>query len=134
MPDGFITPSVSIAERRITFMEQEIILIIKPPNANGIAMKPTGKRIHALCKRKGLSVRQIQEGLCISSFQSIYAWFAGKTLPNLENMYQLSRLLDTSMEEIIANEPDSLCLELSTKNVKEKLFSKKIKQYLLYLQ
>lgn len=67
----------------------------------GIDMERTGERIKRLCYEKGLTVKELQKRLRIGSFQSIYAWFAGKCLPNLDNMYRLSRILGVSMDDII---------------------------------
>lgn len=67
----------------------------------GIDMERTGERIKRLCSEKGMTVKELQKGLRIGSFQSIYAWFAGKCLPNLDNMYRLSRILGVPMDDII---------------------------------
>lgn len=45
----------------------------------------------------------IQEELDIGAFQSIYNWFSGKTLPSLDNMYRLSKLLNVAMEDMIVD-------------------------------
>ncbi|MGN0357560.1 MAG: helix-turn-helix domain-containing protein [Blautia sp.] len=55
-----------------------------------IDMEQTGRRIQWLCKISGCSVREIQDYLHISSPQSIYNWFHGKTLPSVDNLYALS--------------------------------------------
>lgn len=71
------------------------------PKLKCIDMAKTGERLKGLCKKHGIAVKMIQEELCIGSFQSVYAWFAGKTLPSLDNMFLLSKMLGVSMEEMI---------------------------------
>lgn len=66
-----------------------------------IDMKRTGRQLKEHCDRRGLSVREIQKRLHIGSFQSVYAWFQGKTLPSLDNFYALAKLLGASMESLI---------------------------------
>ncbi len=66
-----------------------------------IDMKKTGAKLKALCKARHITVKDIQRELYISSHQSIYDWFAGKTLPSLDNMYRLSKLLHMSMDDMI---------------------------------
>lgn len=66
-----------------------------------IDMKKTGRRIKDTCDIQGISVKQIQKELHIGSFQSIYSWFQGKTLPSLDNFYALCRLLCVSMDSMI---------------------------------
>lgn len=68
-----------------------------------IDMKQTGKRIKCLCEQRGITVKHIQEKLQIGAFQSVYNWFEGKTLPSLDNMYRLSKLLNVSMDDIIVD-------------------------------
>ena len=68
-----------------------------------IDMKKTGERIKYLCEKEGVTVRQIQEKLHIGAFQSVYNWFEGKTLPSLDNLYRLSKLLNLPMEDIIVD-------------------------------
>lgn len=66
-----------------------------------IDMRRTGKQLKENCDEQGISVKQIQKRLHIGSFQSIYAWFCGKTLPNLDNFYALAKMLGKSMESLI---------------------------------
>lgn len=72
-------------------------------NSAQIDMKQTGKRIKRLCRERGITVKMIQEELDIGAFQSIYNWFSGKTLPSLDNMYRLSKLLNVAMEDMIVD-------------------------------
>lgn len=71
-------------------------------------MKKTGQRIKELCKSRNISVKDIQQNLFIGSFQAIYAWFSGKSLPSLDNLYRLSRLLKVPMDEIIVGQQESI--------------------------
>jgi len=66
-----------------------------------IDMRRTGRQLKENCDEQGISVKQIQKCLHIGSFQSIYAWFCGKTLPNLDNFYALAKMLGKSMESLI---------------------------------
>ena len=52
----------------------------------------------------GVSVKEIQSALGLSSNQAVYAWFNGKTLPTLYNLFALSRLFEGSMESMIVSE------------------------------
>lgn len=66
-----------------------------------IDAKATGEHLRKLCKSKSVTISQIQKQLNIGAFQSIYNWFSGKTMPSLENFYELSKLLCVPMNEMI---------------------------------
>lgn len=66
-----------------------------------IDMKKTGVKIKMLCKERNITVRDIQNNLCIGAFQSVYDWFSGKTLPSVDNLFRLSKLLNVHMEDMI---------------------------------
>lgn len=66
-----------------------------------IDAKATGEHLRKLCKSKSVTISQIQKQLNIGAFQSVYNWFSGKTMPSLENFYELSKLLCVSMNEMI---------------------------------
>lgn len=68
-----------------------------------IDMKKTGEWLRYLCKRKNLTVADIQEKLQIASNQAIYAWFNGKTLPSLNNMYALGDLMEISVNDMVVD-------------------------------
>ena len=67
-----------------------------------IDMAETGKRIRRLRERAGLSVRELQQAMGLGSPQAVYKWERGETLPNLDNLVVLSRLLKASLEELLA--------------------------------
>lgn len=76
-----------------------------------IDMKKTGERMKCLCEERGISVKDIQEKLRIGAFQSIYNWFAGKTLPSLDNMYRLSKLLQVPIDDMIVDNINLICFD-----------------------
>ena len=71
-----------------------------------IDMQKTGRRIKEICDKQRITVKQIQEELNIGSFQSIYSWFHGKTLPSLDNFYALCKLLHVSMDSMIVEQEE----------------------------
>lgn len=66
-----------------------------------IDMHRTGRWIHQICKLNGKSARIIQNEIGLTSVQSVYDWFHGRTLPSLENMCILSELLGLNMENLL---------------------------------
>ncbi len=67
-----------------------------------ISMKKTGDKIREVCERRGIRAKEIQEYMGFSAVQSVYDWFRGKNMPTVDNLYALSRLLNVSMETLVA--------------------------------
>ncbi len=61
----------------------------------------TGARIQELRKSRGLRVTDISDYMGFLDPQAVYKWLRGESLPTLRNMYQLSRLFDTTIDDII---------------------------------
>ncbi|WP_033151838.1 helix-turn-helix transcriptional regulator [Pseudobutyrivibrio ruminis] len=61
----------------------------------------TGERIRELRMQKGLKIDDIREFMGFESCQAIYKWQKGDSLPTVENLFALSRLFDTSIDEIL---------------------------------
>lgn len=68
-----------------------------------IDVEKTGRTMQELCKRRGITAKNIQEYMNFSNTQSVYNWFGGKTMPSLDNFYALSKLLGVPMETIIVS-------------------------------
>jgi len=66
-----------------------------------IDLKATGERIRELRKAKNLKVREISDYMGFTEPQAVYKWQRGDTLPTVDNLYALSILFETSMEDII---------------------------------
>lgn len=52
-------------------------------------------------------MQDIQNYLVLSCPQPVYRWFQGKTLPSVDHLYALSRLLGVHMEELLAGPQES---------------------------
>lgn len=61
----------------------------------------TGEKLRGEFKKKNISAREVQEFLCLGSTQTVYDWYKGRTLPSLDNMVALSRLLGCQVEELL---------------------------------
>lgn len=66
-----------------------------------IDMKRTGKRIEQLRKARGLSIRQVQEYFGFEYPQAIYKWQWGETLPSVDNLFALAKLLRVEMQDLL---------------------------------
>lgn len=71
-----------------------------------IQQKETGSNIKSLLASRGYTVRDIQGAMGFENPQAIYKWLSGKSLPSLDNMLILSRLLNTSIEDILVVDGD----------------------------
>ena len=60
----------------------------------------TGYRIKELMDAKHVSTKHISEQLCVS-FQAVYRWQKGETLPTINNMFVLAQLLNTSIDNML---------------------------------
>ena len=61
----------------------------------------TGARIKELRIEKQLTVRDISCYMGFEEPQAVYKWQRGEALPTIDNLYALSRLLNTSMDNIV---------------------------------
>ena len=66
-----------------------------------INMKATGQRILELRKARGLKVSELSEFMGFTEPQAVYKWQRGESLPTVDNLFALSRILRTSMEDIL---------------------------------
>ena len=72
----------------------------------------TGINIRLLCQSQGLTPLQLQKLLFLNTPQSIYHWYSGKSLPRVDNLYNLSILLNTPINDILVAEPVNITLDM----------------------
>ena len=66
-----------------------------------IDTKATGARIRELRKQKNIKVEDLREFMGFESEQAIYKWQRGDCLPSIDNLYALSKLFGTTVEDIL---------------------------------
>jgi transcriptional regulator with XRE-family HTH domain len=71
-----------------------------------IQQEETGKQIRKLLTEHGYTVKDVQSVMGFENPQAIYKWISGRSLPSLDNLVILSRLLHTSMEDILVVDGD----------------------------
>ena len=75
-----------------------------------IDMNATGKNIRSLRLQHGLTVRDVQAYFGFEEPRAVYKWQNGESLPSVDNLYALSRLLGTPMDQILVPVPTlSIC-------------------------
>ena len=73
----------------------------------------TGLRIKKLRLERNITIRQIQEYMGFTSEQAIYKWQRGESIPTVDNLYALSKLFGTSMEDILVGNDEMSSRHLS---------------------
>ena len=71
-----------------------------------IQQKETGSRIKRLLKENGYTVKDVQGAMGFENPQAVYKWLSGRSLPSIDNFIILSRLLHTSIEDILVIDGD----------------------------
>ena len=66
-----------------------------------IDMVATGENIKNLIANNGMKVKDVANIFGFASAYPVYKWQNGETLPALENLVVLSKLLNVTMDEII---------------------------------
>ena len=76
------------------------------PGYLSIQQKATGERIRELLKKNGYTVKDIQKFMGFENPQAIYKWISGRSLPSIDNFLILSKVLHTSIEDILVVDGD----------------------------
>ena len=83
---------------------------VMEPMYLSIRTKETGQKIKKMLMEKGYTVRDIQDACGFENPQAIYKWISGRSLPSLDNFVILSRVLHTSIEDILVIDGDVVLL------------------------
>ncbi len=66
----------------------------------------TGRKIKQLIFQKGYTVKDVQNAMGFENPQAVYKWISGKSLPSLDNIIILSKMLNTEIENILVLDED----------------------------
>jgi len=66
----------------------------------------TGARIKQLRKERHLKVREVRAYMGFESDQAIYKWQRGESIPSVDNLYALSVLFGTTIDDILRGSKD----------------------------
>lgn len=66
----------------------------------------TGKRIRDLMEQQGVSARDIRLIMGFTSSRAVYKWLQGQSLPSIDNLYILSRVLHVRIEDLLEVDGD----------------------------
>ena len=86
-----------------------------------IQPKKTGERIKKLLLEQGYTIREIQGAFGFENPQAIYKWLSGKSLPSIDNFVILSRLLHTTIEDILVIDGDIPRFRSKYREIRERL-------------
>ena len=86
-----------------------------------IQPKKTGERIRKLLLEQGYTIREIQGAFGFENPQAIYKWLSGKSLPSIDNFIILSRLLHTTIEDILVIDGDIPRFRSKYREIRERL-------------
>lgn len=77
---------------------------------SGISVEAIGRRIDTLFSSHQISTQQACEIFGIS-YQAVHKWRHGCTLPDIENIYYLSRLFGVTIDYIISGDTELHIIE-----------------------
>ena len=87
-----------------------------------IDQKATGRQIRRFLKHRGFTVQDVKERLVLGCVQTVYHWLDGQSLPSLDNLYALSKMLSVPMDQLIIGTDDSEKAEPVKKRSKHLLY------------
>lgn len=73
------------------------------PGSTGIDIEATCKRLACYISQSGYSDKELAQMLC-TSVQSVNKWRHGHNIPDIDNMYRLSRILGIKIDDLIVPE------------------------------
>lgn len=70
-------------------------------------LQATGEQIKKLRVQKRMSVTDICEYMGFENPQAVYKWQRGESLPTVDNLFALSRLFDTPIDNILCEKKEA---------------------------
>lgn len=67
-----------------------------------INKKETGVNLRRIMDMRGVKPKDIQEYLGFGCVQSVYRWLDGVSMPTVDNLYALSKMLQVPMDQLFA--------------------------------
>lgn len=71
-----------------------------------INMEATGANIKRLVRDRGYSMEEIMTITGVSTPQAVYKWYSGKSIPGIETLLVLSKVLGISVTRLLVLEGD----------------------------
>lgn len=69
-----------------------------------IDMVSFGNRLKEVCEKQQVTAGDLKDYLHLSSIQAVYLWFNGKRLPNVDNLYAISKYLGIRMDDLVSSD------------------------------
>ena len=66
-----------------------------------ISKKETGINLRKVMDMRGISAKDVQEYLGLGCVQSVYRWLEGHSMPTIDNLYALSKLLRVPIDDLV---------------------------------
>lgn len=83
----------------------------------------TGNNIRRLREKRGLTVKDLQSYFGFEMPQAIYKWQRGESLPSVDNLYALGRILKVPLDQIlIQTQPLHISAERQNKDCRSDRF------------
>lgn len=93
-------------------------MVVNGLNIIGIDVKETENRIGQMIKDSGLSDKDLGEKLGLS-VQSVNKWRHGRGIPDIENLYLLSKILEVRIDDFIVPAINNVSLTCLTERITE---------------
>ena len=68
-----------------------------------IDKKKLGSTLKRYMQDRGLTARDVQEYLGLDCVHTVYRWTAGISIPTVDNLYALSRLMNISIDALVGS-------------------------------
>ena len=81
---------------------------MKKQTGVSLDMMMSGQVLNHMIRKSGYTISEIQKELQLSCPQPIYRWINGQTMPSIDNLYKLSRLLNVHMEDLVLARQDEV--------------------------
>lgn len=81
-------------------MREKYISRLEDINVREMDAEKTCKRIQRIMELRGISIRELSEVMHLS-FQTVYHWTTGRSIPEIGNLYVLSQYLEVPVDTLI---------------------------------
>ena len=86
---------------QVVLIDYTIIILGGDSMFPTINKKETGVNLRRIMDMRGVKSKDIQEYLGFGCVQSVYRWLDGVSMPTVDNLYAISKMLQVPMDSIV---------------------------------